>query len=830
MLNPEEKKEFIAARHDAIAREFEKLNPQQQQGVLKTQGAVLLLAGAGSGKTTVLIHRIENLMKYGDGSDSDFVPETATQADLSLLKTYLKTGEQNTRVKELCKVNPAAPWSILAITFTNRAAQELKDRLFARVGNSALDVWAATFHSACVRILRRDIDKLGFDTSFTIYDTDDSLRVIKACLRELEMDEKMYTPRMILGYISRAKDEMLMAEDYYDQAKKSSDFRAEKIANVYLQYEKRLRGANALDFDDIIFHTVRLLQKDEQVRTYYQKKFRYVLIDEYQDTNNLQYLLASILAGGWGNFCVVGDDDQSIYRFRGATIENILSFEAQYKGATVIKLEENYRSTQNILSGANAVIKNNLGRKGKQLWTAAGQGELIYLHSAMNEHEEAQYIAGQILDSYSDGKKWKDHAILYRMNAQSNQLELALKRNGIPYRIFGGTRFFERAEVKDMLAYLSAIHNPADDLRLLRIVNNPPRKIGATTIEKAQEIAAREDIPIMAIFDNAVEYETLQKAAPNLKIFVSLIQTLSALAQTLPLDEFYEQVMEKTGYLAMLENKNTIEDTGRAENVKELLTSIRGYMENSEGEVTLGGFLDEIALFTDMDTHDPNQDCVVMMTMHAAKGLEFPCVFIAGAEENVFPGQRSIGDAEEMEEERRLCYVAMTRAREKLTLTCARTRMLFGRTSGNMPSRFIGEIPQELVQRSGAESGFGVTDTAFGSMARGQSTYGGYSPSSARGAADYGGFVRATTRPSATTPHPKPSYAAASQYGSASAQKGQEFQQGEMVVHKVFGNGLITSVQKMGGDAMLEIAFDNIGTKRLMQKAAAAHMEKKSNN
>ena len=821
MLDHQQETRFRKARREAIARDFTRLNPEQRKAALATEGPLLLLAGAGSGKTTVLIHRIANLMKYGRGSDSEEVPASVTEEDLTFLERYAETGEgDKARQERLCRLDPAAPWTILAITFTNKAAGELKDRLEDMLGPSANDVWASTFHSACVRILRRDIDKLGFSSSFTIYDTDDSLRVVKDVLRELNMDDRQFAPRSVLGYISRAKDAMKLAPEYLAECRASGDFRLTKIANVYMEYQRRLWEANALDFDDIILHTVRLLQGFEDVREYYQRKFRYVLIDEYQDTNNLQYLLASTLAGGYENFCVVGDDDQSIYRFRGATIENILSFEKRYKNCRVIRLEENYRSTGHILDAANAVIRNNQGRKGKELWTRAGSGELLRLYTAMNENDEAQYVASKIMEGFSQGRRWKDHAVLYRMNAQSNQMEQAFKRSGVPYRIIGGTRFFDRAEVKDVLAYLAVLDNPEDDLRLKRIINNPPRGIGTRTVE----LARRDESSFYAVIDNAAVYPELQKASKKLGEFTGLIRGLYQLLaeNQLTLPEFFEELLARTGYAAMLETKNTVEARTRLENVRELLTSINSYLENRADQDeslsdALHGFLDEIALYTDIDSHDPSQDCVVMMTMHAAKGLEFPVVFVVGVEEGIFPGIRAIGETEEMEEERRLCYVAMTRAKERLYLTCANQRMLFGRTSANRPSRFVEEIPSDHLERSGRTFLSEPTEDWGGipSRASGYGGYGGYAQRPAFGAG------RAAQKPAASQVSQ-----AAQKARPGSAAPSLRLSKGDMVSHKAFGKGLVLDLQAMGGDALVEIAFDSVGTKRLMLKAASAHMTK----
>ena len=817
MLSEEKQNQFAALRRRIIAREFATMNPRQLEGVLATEGPLLLLAGAGSGKTTVLINRIANLLRYGRGSDTREVPDYVTEQDLDFLAAYAKnlspSQQEASRARLLCAVEPAAPWQVIAITFTNKAAGELKQRLEDKIGPEARDIWAATFHSACVRILRRDIEKLGFPSSFTIYDTDDSIRVIKESLKELNMDDKSFPPRTILGYISRAKDEMLLAPEFMDQCRAKGDFRLQKIANVYLTYQKKLWAAGALDFDDIILHTVRLLQQFPEVREYYQKKFHYVLIDEYQDTNHLQYLLAALLAGGRKNICVVGDDDQSIYRFRGATIENILSFEQEYQNARVIRLEQNYRSTGNILEAANAVIRNNRGRKGKNLWTDHGEGEKVQFYTAANEREEGLYVATQLLRAYGEGRKWRDCAVLYRMNALSNQIEMALKSNSIPYRVVGGFRFFERAEIKDMLSYLCVIHNPQDDLRLLRVVNNPPRGIGAKTMETARGIAAQEGRSLWDILTNAGQIPALQKAAPKFQRFVDLIQSMQRLAEEADLPEFYETLIQESGYAAMLSEKKDNESKSRLENIHELASSISGYLEHAE-EPSLGGFLDEVALYTDLDSVEEEDNCVTLMTMHAAKGLEFPVVFTIGMEEGVFPGYRAIGEEEELEEERRLCYVALTRAKERLYLTCAAQRMLFGRTSANLPSRFVQEIPAERLQAGGRgrqprqdiiRDNDWSTEERFSQIPR---------PSARTQAAPM-------PRPSGTRAAP-----AAYRKPAPKAQPLLQLKKGEMVRHSAFGTGMVLSIQPMGGDALVEVAFDNVGTKRMMLKAASQFMVK----
>ena len=781
---------FTSARKKYILSQFQNLNNMQQEAVCTTEGPLLLLAGAGSGKTTVLINRIANLMRFGRASDANEVPDTVTEEDVLFLENLTEpiTQFDHSRADYLCALDPVSPWNIIAITFTNKAANELKERLTAMLGPEGQDVWAMTFHSACCRILRRDIEKLGFSRSFTIYDTADSERVMKDIIKDMGLDEKTFPARYVLSVISREKDRMVSATEYMERVENSNDYRLQPIARAYLKYQTKLKENNALDFDDIIFQTVLLLQQFEDVRTYYQRKFRYVLVDEYQDTNHMQYLLTSLLAGGYENICVVGDDDQSIYRFRGATIENILNFEKQYRGSRTIRLEQNYRSTQSILNAANAVIAHNLGRKGKRLWTANGMGKPITVYEANDEGGEANYVANQII-SGSKGKNFKDYAILYRTNAQSNALEFAFKRNGIPYRVIGGMRFFDRAEVKDMLAYLCVINNRADDLRLHRIINNPPRGLGAKTIETADRLAQAEGNGLYYVISDPYSYAPLEKSAGKLLQFSTMIEDLAQLLEDgTPLPEFYEEVMLKSGYVAMLECKPTEENKTRLENIKELKSSINAYVQNA-GVPTLAGFLEEIALYTDLETYNEGDDAVVMMTMHSAKGLEFPNVFLVGFEDGLFPGMRAIGDVEEMEEERRLCYVAITRAKENLTISHARQRMLYGRTNSALASRFLREIPEELIVKKG-------------------NTY-----------------TAPTMRTISSVPKvtvPSSSYS----YQTPAKSVYLELNKGDMVQHTAFGRGMVLSVVKMGGDALLEIAFDQIGTKKLMAKTASAHLKK----
>ena len=795
---------FLNARKAYIRKQFQELNDMQQEAILTTEGPLLLLAGAGSGKTTVLINRIANLMRFGRGSDSNEIPDTVTEEDVAFLESLGEDIDEydRWRADNLCAVERAVPWSIMAITFTNKAANELKERLSVLLGPEAQDIWAMTFHSACCRILRRDIERMGYTRSFNIYDSSDSERIMKEIIKDMGLDDKTFPGKYVLAAISKEKDRMISPQEMLDTAERTGDIRALHIARAYVKYQTRLKDNNALDFDDIIYVTVRLLLENEDIRHYYQRKFRYVLVDEYQDTNHMQYLLTSLLAGGYENICVVGDDDQSIYRFRGATIENILNFEKQYRGSRTIRLEQNYRSTQAILNAANAVIAHNLGRKGKRLWTANGTGDPITVYEVNDEGAEANYVASQIIGK-SKGKDFKDHAILYRTNAQSNALEFALKRNGIPYRVIGGTRFFDRAEIKDMLSYLCVINNRADDLRLKRIINNPPRGLGVKTIDTAVRLAEAERKPLYSVVSDPYSYGPLEKPAMKLMQFTAMIEGMAQLLdEGMSLPDFYDELLIRSGYVDMLSSKDTEENKTRLENVRELKSSIHAYVENAEIP-TLAGFLEEIALYTDLEEYNDSDDAVVMMTMHSAKGLEFPNVYLVGFEDGLFPGMRAIGDAEEMEEERRLCYVAITRAKKHLTICHARQRMLYGRTSAALASRFLKEIPEECVIHKGgyrkvAESSFGYT-----------SSYGQF------GSTGY-------TAP--RKPQPKPGVNVATSTAASSTML--ELNKGDMVRHAAFGRGMVISVMKMGGDALLEIAFDDIGTKKLMAKTASAHMKR----
>ena len=791
---------YLAARRQYIESQFSGLNPMQRTAALTTEGPLLLLAGAGSGKTTVLINRIANLIRFGSGYESNVMPYGVNEEDVAFLENLspVLSADDRERADNLCRENAPAPWQIMAITFTNKAAGELRERLSSMLEDTAYDIWAMTFHAACCRILRRDIELLGFTRSFTIYDTADSERVMKDILKDLGLDDKTFPAKMVLSLISRQKDRMISPEECAAAAKEQSDARMIQIAKCYRRYQTQLAENNALDFDDIIYLTVKLLQEHEQVRQYYQRRFRYVLVDEYQDTNNMQYLLTSLLAGGYENLCVVGDDDQSIYRFRGATIENILNFENQYHGARTIRLEQNYRSTQSILNAANAVIANNHGRKGKTLWTSNGSGEPVTVYTAADGTEESNYVSGRIL-SLSRQSGFKSCAVLYRTNAQSNAIEYSFKRNGIPYRIIGGTRFFDRAEVKDMLAYLTVIHNRADDLRLLRIINTPARGLGPKTIETAQRLARAEGKSLYHVIEKPQDYAPLEKSAGKMRAFSEMIESLAELLDTgISLCDFYEEVMLRSGYVDMLRAKPTEENQTRLENIRELKSSINSYVENADSP-SLAGFLEEIALYTDIEQYDAGADAAVMMTIHSAKGLEFDHVFLVGFEDGLFPGLRSIGDPEEMEEERRLCYVAITRARKTLDICHARQRMLYGRTNAYLASRFLKEIPEDFIQRKGGfrpqseRSAYPTQPVTAQNLARREQ-------------------IRRSQQTSLT--------------GSAAPKAALELHKGDMVQHKAFGKGMVLTATKIGNDTLLEIAFDGVGTKKMFANTASVHMKK----
>ena len=688
--------QFQNLKHRLLEAEYPNLNNRQKQAVFQVNGPLLILAGAGSGKTTVLVNRIAHLLQFGNAYHESTMPPL-DEADVAFLQSYEQSVEKDhARLVSLLKGPTVQPWNVLAITFTNKAANELKDRLAARLGEDGVNVSSGTFHSICVRILRREIAALGYTSSFTIYDTDDCVRVIKDCMGDLAVSDKMFPPKSVLGEISRQKDSMTDPEDSFSQA--GDDFRLKTIANIYKLYQKRLKEANAVDFDDLILLTVRLFEQEPDVLLHYQRLYRYILVDEYQDTNQLQYRLVSLLSAGHQNLCVVGDDDQSIYKFRGATIENILSFEHQFQHATVIRLEQNYRSTQNILDTANAVIAHNRGRKGKTLWTDHGAGDKIVVYRARDDLDESMYVADQIAENIRAGKKASDHAILYRMNAQSNGMERALIKAGISYRIFGGTKFFDRKEIRDILAYFHVLTNPADSVRLKRIINEPKRGIGAATIKAVESISLQTGIPMFDILKHADHYEALAKKAKPLQAFVHMMEELSDLALSIPLDELLDEVMEQTVYRIALTAEG-VEGRVRLENIDELKTNLNQFSEqNPEG--SLSDFLEEIALFTDLDSLNSEEDKVTLMTIHSAKGLEFPIVFLVGMEEGIFPGNSSINGGEsEIEEERRLAYVGITRAKEKLYITNAAQRMMFGNINRNLPSRFLKELPEETIER-----------------------------------------------------------------------------------------------------------------------------------
>ena len=784
---------LLELRKNVLEKEFSRMNNMQRQAVFCVDGPLLILAGAGGGKTTVLVNRIANLIRYGSAYTSKFIPQNFSSDEIDAVNNYLNNNEPlSLQVKERLAVSPCRPWQILAITFTNKAAGELKNRLVAMLGEPGNEIWASTFHSTCARMLRHDGNKLGYTNHFTIYDTDDSRRLMKECQKMLGIEDKVLSYKSILSEISRAKDSMVAPDEFARQA--GTDNRLDLIAKAYKLYQARLKEADAMDFDDLICNCVFLLQNHADVLEYYQNKFKYVMVDEYQDTNHAQYLLLKLLAQKSTNLCVVGDDDQSIYKFRGATIENIMSFEKTYPNARVIRLEQNYRSTQNILNAANAVIENNTARKGKTLWTDNKVGEKLGVHTAYSEQDEAEYISKKILEGVAANRKFSDYAILYRMNTQSNILEKIFVKSGIPYRIIGGLRFYERKEIKDMIAYLSVINNPYDEIRLRRIINQPKRSIGDKTIAQASEIATQLGESVFDVIKHADEYEPLKRTSPKLLQFAATLQELidAANSESTSLNELYHLILDKTNYIEALQAAENDDAQDRIDNINELASNLIKYEEDNGEEASLSGFLEEVSLMTDIDNFDEHSDSVVMMTMHSAKGLEFPVVFLPGFEEGIFPGIQAIYNPVEIEEERRLAYVGITRAKEELYVLNAESRMIFGSTSRNKPSRFIHEIPEDLIVRSRSRSwkkpqpGTSLPTSAF--------------------------EARVATTESARI------------FGPAGVTHGEppvaHFQAGDSVVHKTFGTGMIVSTSPMGNDTLLEIAFDTVGTKKLMANFA----------
>ena len=733
---------------------LDKLNERQKEAVLATEGPVLVLAGAGSGKTTVLVNRIAYMIS-----------------------------EKHIR-----------PWNILAITFTNKAAREMKDRIERLLGDTAKDMWIGTFHSVCVRILRSCIDLLGYNRDFVIYDTADTKTVMKECLRELDIDEKSFPVRNVLSIISNAKNDLMDAATFENVYK--SDYRMSIIAKIYYRYQTKLRKNNAVDFDDIILNTVKILSENPDVLSKYQDKFRYILVDEYQDTNNSQYLLINLLAQANRNLCVVGDDDQSIYKFRGANIGNILNFEDDYSDVQKITLDQNYRSTQNILDAANSVISNNKGRMGKSLWTSNGDGNKVFVYTGTNEYDEARYIARQIKKHFDEQGSFSDCAILYRTNAQSRVIEEMLMRESVPYKVLSGLRFYDRKEIKDIIAYLRVVYNPNDDVSLARIINEPKRKIGNATLEKARNIAREKETSLYDVISHADDYPEFKTAIKKLLGFSEIIQSLIKLKDTVTIEDLTGRILNDTGYMPALVMEDTTESKTRIENLGEFISVITEFEKNEETGNTLGEFLENISLVSDIDGYDENEDSAVLMTIHSAKGLEFPIVFLSGLEEGLFPGMRSMESDDDIEEERRLCYVAITRAKEQLYITKTISRTIHGKTMPTTASRFFKEIPVEYLEDKTT-----------------------LQPKVAKVMQDLG--VRNAAAPKKEVYMTKGFGSSVKSSGSTEYSK---FKAGDTVEHRTFGRGEILKATPCGNDCILEIQFESIGFKRLM--AAFAKVKK----
>ncbi len=794
--------DFNTLKKKIIKKDFSRMNEMQFQAVTTTEGAVLVLAGAGSGKTTVLVNRIAYLVKYGNAFLDDDM-RTPSDAEMQQGLNYLEGKAEHPGFAFTS--NPVRPYNILAITFTNKAAGELKNRI-ANILGGETDVWAGTFHSICAKILRISGGRLGYSSSFTIYDEQDQKRVVKDILKQKGIGEKELSPKLILGEISRAKESFLTPEEYLSSA--AFNYSRKKIAEVFAEYNEKLKQADAMDFDDLISNTVRLLEENPDILEKFASRFHYVMVDEYQDTNHAQFKLVSLLSSVHKNICVVGDDDQSIYSFRGATIENILNFEHQFKDAIVIRLEQNYRSTKTILKAANALIANNRGRKGKELWTDLEEDNIISVTTSDSAEGEGRYIAGRISDAVAAGKRFSDHAILYRMNAQSAAIENVLTRSGIPYRVIGGHRFFDRKEIKDVISYLAVINNTKDSVRLKRIINEPKRGIGDTSIAKAEQIADSLNLSLFEVLKTAEDYPSLSRVAAKAKEFCTIIEDLQSAAQTLTIDKLFELTLDVSGYMDMLKREG-LTGKDRVENVNELLTSILQYMKDNEG-ASLEGFLEEVALISDIDNFDNESDTVTLMTLHSAKGLEFNTVFLVGLEEEIFPGTQSIyGGEAEMEEERRLMYVGITRAKRKLYITNAYTRMLFGQTRRGRPSRFIKELPEDCLEVKGY-SPFNAQSTSGYSSGYGGS-FSGYSGGYGYAAKEYSGFNDYSVPKTTTTVKP---------VERKTMNAGKTYKVGSAVRHKAFGEGIILNTTPMGNDTLLEIAFTTAGTKRVMANFA----------
>ncbi|MGN0669112.1 MAG: ATP-dependent helicase [Oscillospiraceae bacterium] len=785
--------DYNTLKRNALDSCFSRANNMQKKAIFKVRGAVLIIAGAGSGKTTVLVNRIANMIRFGNAFHDEEIRNISTDEErfLAEFPEMEKSPENLEKLAEIIAVDPIKPWNILAITFTNKAAGELRERLSSMLGEDADKINASTFHSACVKILRREIEKLGFHSGFTIYDDDDSKRLIRDIMKNRNIDEKRIAPKVFKNNISRLKDRMISAEDYAKTAEESGEFTEQKTAEVYADYQKALAAANAVDFDDIIYLTVKLFENFPDVLSHYRNLYKYIMVDEYQDTNFAQYRLISLLAGDSGNLCVVGDDDQSIYRFRGATIENILSFEKQYKNSEVIRLEQNYRSTTNILNAANAVIKNNSHRKEKRLWSELGEGDKIKILKYQNELGEGKGVADIISEGVKNGAKYSDYAILYRNNALSRTFETSLTRAGIPYKIVGGLRFYDRKEVKDILSYLALLNNPYDAVRFRRVINEPKRGIGDASIDEIIRVSEGLGISPLDVCRDASRFETLSRKTNALKAAANIFDELDELSDTVRLDELIDAVVEKSGYGQMLKALGD-EGAARMENINELKSNALELLKE-QPDATLPDFLEQAALQSDIDNYDTDTDRVSLMTMHSAKGLEFPEVFLAAAEDNVFPSMMSINNPTELEEERRLAYVAITRAKKQLYITHTGYRMLYGHTSANKLSTFVREIPAEFcdIKDDKPQTGFARGMTFSKPVQK--------------------SFLKEQSEKMKT----------AAPVGTA---VGENFEVGDRVRHKIFGEGTVVGVKPVGKDAIITIDFDTKGTKPVMKNNA--RMEK----